>query len=226
MLRCHFLSASPFALSPDHCHFFFRFPHYFSSIFAFSFFNPQPSLVSWQPFSPPPPLPTTPNPQFSLSMVLSLSLVIMVQITGSGEAPRLGRGGQQALQAGLCQQGRQPAAADPTQGEAAVSEDKIHKIHICLHPSKPPGWARRQQLETDLKIERQWRQTLRNELDREKDTVARLGTEAVQISALKKVKSRSRTVAAAPRLEASADACPLVPRPSRSSTDSRMKTFS
>lgn len=73
------------------------------------------------PFLPIPPS-TTPNPQFFLSMVLSLSLVIMVQITGSGEAPQLSRGGDQTLQAGLCQQGRQPAAADPTQGEAAVSK--------------------------------------------------------------------------------------------------------
>lgn len=46
----------------------------------------------------------------------------MVQITGSGEAPQLGRGGHQTLQAGLCQQGRQPAAADRAQGEAAVSK--------------------------------------------------------------------------------------------------------
>uniref|UniRef100_A0A674PRG4 RUN and FYVE domain containing 2 n=1 Tax=Takifugu rubripes TaxID=31033 RepID=A0A674PRG4_TAKRU len=43
-----------------------------------------------------------------------------------------------------------------------------------------------QQLEVDLKIERQWRQTLQDDLDREKDTVAQLSTEAMQISALKK----------------------------------------
>ncbi|CAG05677.1 unnamed protein product [Tetraodon nigroviridis] len=47
-----------------------------------------------------------------------------------------------------------------------------------------------QQLETDLKIERQWRQTLQKDLDREKDTVAQLSTEALQISALKKVESQ------------------------------------
>lgn len=141
----------------------------------------------------PVPLPTTPNPQFFLSMVLSLSLVIMVQITGSGEAPRLGRGGDQTLQAGLCQQGRQPAAADRTQGEAAVSKSPVslpdcHKIELWLHSSN--RWLTcRQQLETDLKIERQWRQTLQNDLDREKDTVAQLSTEAMQISALKKVQA-------------------------------------
>lgn len=126
-------------------------------------------------------------------MVLSLSLVIMVQITGSGEAPQLGRGGHQTLQAGLCQQGRQPAAADHAQGEAAVSKrhaflPDCHKTEVCLHRSNR-RLTRRQQLETDLKIERQWRQTLESDLDREKDTVAQLSTEALQISALKKVQS-------------------------------------
>ncbi|KAK2920318.1 hypothetical protein Q8A73_002522 [Channa argus] len=43
-----------------------------------------------------------------------------------------------------------------------------------------------QQLETDLKIEREWRQALQNDLDREKDTVAQLSTEALQINGLKK----------------------------------------
>ncbi|XP_037337738.2 RUN and FYVE domain-containing protein 2 isoform X2 [Pungitius pungitius] len=43
-----------------------------------------------------------------------------------------------------------------------------------------------QQLETDLKIEREWRQTLQNDLERERDTVAQLATEALQINGLKK----------------------------------------
>uniref|UniRef100_A0A3P8S920 RUN and FYVE domain containing 2 n=1 Tax=Amphiprion percula TaxID=161767 RepID=A0A3P8S920_AMPPE len=43
-----------------------------------------------------------------------------------------------------------------------------------------------QQLETDLKIEREWRQTLQNDLERERDTVAQLSTEALQINGLKK----------------------------------------
>uniref|UniRef100_A0A672Y8Q8 RUN and FYVE domain containing 2 n=1 Tax=Sphaeramia orbicularis TaxID=375764 RepID=A0A672Y8Q8_9TELE len=47
-----------------------------------------------------------------------------------------------------------------------------------------------QQLETDLKIEREWRQTLQNDLDRERETVAQLSTEALQINGLKKVKSK------------------------------------
>uniref|UniRef100_A0A8B9KQI1 RUN and FYVE domain containing 2 n=1 Tax=Astyanax mexicanus TaxID=7994 RepID=A0A8B9KQI1_ASTMX len=43
------------------------------------------------------------------------------------------------------------------------------------------------QLETDLKIEREWRQTLQNDLERERETVAQLSAEAQQINALKKV---------------------------------------
>ncbi|KAM8894287.1 RUN and FYVE domain-containing protein 2 isoform 1-T1 [Spinachia spinachia] len=43
-----------------------------------------------------------------------------------------------------------------------------------------------QQLETDLKIEREWRQTLQSDLERERDTVAQLSTEALQINGLKK----------------------------------------
>ncbi|KAL2083248.1 hypothetical protein ACEWY4_021021 [Coilia grayii] len=42
------------------------------------------------------------------------------------------------------------------------------------------------QLETDLKIEREWRQTLQNDLERERETVAQLSAEALQINQLKK----------------------------------------
>lgn len=45
----------------------------------------------------------------------------------------------------------------------------------------------RTQLETDLKIEREWRQTLQSELERERETIAQLTTEAQQINGLKKV---------------------------------------
>jgi len=44
------------------------------------------------------------------------------------------------------------------------------------------------QLETDLKIERDWRQTLQNELERERETIAQLAAEAQQINGLKKVR--------------------------------------
>uniref|UniRef100_A0A667X4R3 RUN and FYVE domain containing 2 n=1 Tax=Myripristis murdjan TaxID=586833 RepID=A0A667X4R3_9TELE len=43
-----------------------------------------------------------------------------------------------------------------------------------------------QQLEMDLKIEREWRQTLQNDLERERDTVSQLSAEALQINGLKK----------------------------------------
>ncbi|KAF4090589.1 hypothetical protein AMELA_G00053510 [Ameiurus melas] len=42
------------------------------------------------------------------------------------------------------------------------------------------------QLETDLKIEREWRQTLQNDLEREQETVNQLKAEAQQITMLKK----------------------------------------
>lgn len=42
------------------------------------------------------------------------------------------------------------------------------------------------QLETDLKIERDWRQTLENELERERETITQLAAEAQQINGLKK----------------------------------------
>ncbi|XP_076830063.1 RUN and FYVE domain-containing protein 2 isoform X2 [Brachyhypopomus gauderio] len=42
------------------------------------------------------------------------------------------------------------------------------------------------QLETDLKIEREWRQTLQNDLEREREMVIQLTAEAQQINALKK----------------------------------------
>uniref|UniRef100_A0A672SKF2 RUN and FYVE domain containing 2 n=1 Tax=Sinocyclocheilus grahami TaxID=75366 RepID=A0A672SKF2_SINGR len=42
------------------------------------------------------------------------------------------------------------------------------------------------QLETDLKIERDWRQTLQNDLERERETIVQLTAEAQQINGLKK----------------------------------------
>lgn len=42
------------------------------------------------------------------------------------------------------------------------------------------------QLETDLKIEKEWRQTLREDLQKEKDTVSHLRNETQQIITLKK----------------------------------------
>uniref|UniRef100_A0A8C5AH50 RUN and FYVE domain containing 2 n=1 Tax=Gadus morhua TaxID=8049 RepID=A0A8C5AH50_GADMO len=42
-----------------------------------------------------------------------------------------------------------------------------------------------QQLETDLKIEKEWRQTLQNDLERERDSVSQLSAQALQIGGLK-----------------------------------------
>uniref|UniRef100_A0A3B3ZAD8 Uncharacterized protein n=1 Tax=Periophthalmus magnuspinnatus TaxID=409849 RepID=A0A3B3ZAD8_9GOBI len=60
-------------------------------------------------------------------------------------------------------------------------EEKTNQITATMKQLE-----QRQQLETDLKIEREWRQTLQNDLHREKDTVAQLGAEALQINGLKK----------------------------------------
>lgn len=47
----------------------------------------------------------------------------------------------------------------------------------------------RLQLETDLKIEKEWRQTLEDDLQKEKETVSHLRTETQEIVNLKKVNS-------------------------------------
>lgn len=45
----------------------------------------------------------------------------------------------------------------------------------------------RVQLETDLKIEKEWRQTLQEDLQKEKDALSHLRNETQQIISLKKV---------------------------------------
>lgn len=47
----------------------------------------------------------------------------------------------------------------------------------------------RLQLETDLKIEKEWRQTLEDDLQKEKETVSHLRIETQEIINLKKVNS-------------------------------------
>lgn len=47
----------------------------------------------------------------------------------------------------------------------------------------------RVQLETDLKIEKEWRQTLQEDLQKEKDVLSHLRNETQQIISLKKVNS-------------------------------------
>lgn len=48
------------------------------------------------------------------------------------------------------------------------------------------------QLETDLKIEKEWRQTLQDDLQKEKETVSHLRIETQEIINLKKVNSAIR----------------------------------
>lgn len=69
------------------------------------------------------------------------------------------------------------------------------------------GGSCSQQLETDLKIEREWRQTLQSDLDRERETVAQLSTEALQIIGLKKVRKESETNVQSASYRAGSDSC-------------------
>ena len=52
----------------------------------------------------------------------------------------------------------------------------------------------RVQLETDLKIEKEWRQTLQEDLQKEKDTLSHLRNETQQIISLKKVNNGGKTL--------------------------------
>ncbi|XP_038830815.1 RUN and FYVE domain-containing protein 2-like [Salvelinus namaycush] len=74
-----------------------------------------------------------------------------------------------------------------------VAEDGAHKFKqdfINKADSLQKQIAQREkqrlQLETDLKIEKEWQQTLQNNLERERDIVAQLSAEAQQINGLKK----------------------------------------
>lgn len=77
--------------------------------------------------------------------------------------------------------------------ERASAEDGVRKFKQDFtnkSDSLQKQIAQRQkqmiQLETDLKIEREWRQTLQSELERERETIAQLTAEAQQINGLKK----------------------------------------
>ncbi|KAM9411744.1 RUN and FYVE domain-containing protein 2-like isoform 2-T3 [Salvelinus alpinus] len=74
-----------------------------------------------------------------------------------------------------------------------VAEDGAHKFKQdfvnkadSLQKQIAQREKQRLQLETDLKIEKEWQQTLQNNLERERDIVAQLSAEAQQINGLKK----------------------------------------
>uniref|UniRef100_A0A8C2L3L3 RUN and FYVE domain containing 2 n=1 Tax=Cyprinus carpio TaxID=7962 RepID=A0A8C2L3L3_CYPCA len=75
--------------------------------------------------------------------------------------------------------------------ERASAEDGVRKFkqdftNKADSLQKQIAQREKMQLETDLKIERDWRQTLQNELERERETIAQLTAEAQQINGLKK----------------------------------------
>lgn len=77
--------------------------------------------------------------------------------------------------------------------ERASAEDGVRKFkqdftNKCDSLQKQIAQREKQmmQLETDLKIEREWRQTLQSELEKERESIAQLTAEAQQINGLKK----------------------------------------
>ncbi|XP_061084872.1 RUN and FYVE domain-containing protein 2 isoform X2 [Conger conger] len=70
-------------------------------------------------------------------------------------------------------------------GARKFKQDFANKAD-CLQKQISQRETQLLQLETDLKIEKEWRQTLQNDLERERETVAQLSAEAQQINGLKK----------------------------------------
>ncbi|XP_014035592.1 RUN and FYVE domain-containing protein 2 isoform X2 [Salmo salar] len=70
-------------------------------------------------------------------------------------------------------------------GARKFKQDFVNKAD-SLQKQVAQREKQRLQLETDLKIEKEWQQTLQNNLERERDIVAQLSAEAQQINGLKK----------------------------------------
>ncbi|XP_035256721.1 RUN and FYVE domain-containing protein 2 isoform X2 [Anguilla rostrata] len=70
-------------------------------------------------------------------------------------------------------------------GARKFKQDFANKAD-CLQKQISQRETQLLQLETDLKIEKEWRQTLQNDLEREREIVAQLSAEAQQINGLKK----------------------------------------
>uniref|UniRef100_A0A674EP10 RUN and FYVE domain containing 2 n=1 Tax=Salmo trutta TaxID=8032 RepID=A0A674EP10_SALTR len=70
-------------------------------------------------------------------------------------------------------------------GARKFKQDFVNKAD-SLQKQVAQREKQRLQLETDLKIEKEWQQTLQNNLEKERDIVAQLSAEAQQINGLKK----------------------------------------
>ncbi|KAJ8248257.1 hypothetical protein GJAV_G00240080 [Gymnothorax javanicus] len=70
-------------------------------------------------------------------------------------------------------------------GARKFKQDFANKAD-CLQKQISQRETQLRQLQTDLKIEKEWRQTLQNDLEREREIIAQLSAEAQQINGLKK----------------------------------------
>ncbi|KAM7016207.1 RUN and FYVE domain-containing protein 2 isoform 5-T5 [Passerculus sandwichensis] len=80
--------------------------------------------------------------------------------------------------------------AEKAQMEAEAEDEKLKQEYVNKSESLQNEFSQKEkqllQLETDLKIEKEWRQTLEDDLQKEKETVSHLRTETQEIVTLKK----------------------------------------
>ncbi|XP_058697676.1 RUN and FYVE domain-containing protein 2 isoform X3 [Poecile atricapillus] len=80
--------------------------------------------------------------------------------------------------------------AEKAQMEAEAEDEKLKQEYVNKSESLQNEFSQKEkqllQLETDLKIEKEWRQTLEDDLQKEKETVSHLRTETQEIVNLKK----------------------------------------
>ncbi|XP_023785942.1 RUN and FYVE domain-containing protein 2 isoform X2 [Cyanistes caeruleus] len=80
--------------------------------------------------------------------------------------------------------------AEKAQMEAEAEDEKLKQEYVNKSESLQKEFSQKEkqllQLETDLKIEKEWRQTLEDDLQKEKETVSHLRTETQEIVNLKK----------------------------------------
>uniref|UniRef100_A0A8C3U3U8 RUN and FYVE domain containing 2 n=1 Tax=Catharus ustulatus TaxID=91951 RepID=A0A8C3U3U8_CATUS len=79
--------------------------------------------------------------------------------------------------------------AEKAQMEAEAEDEKLKQEYVNKSENLQNEFSQKEkqlQLETDLKIEKEWRQTLEDDLQKEKETVSHLRTETQEIVNLKK----------------------------------------
>ncbi|POI32870.1 hypothetical protein CIB84_003380, partial [Bambusicola thoracicus] len=86
--------------------------------------------------------------------------------------------------------------AEKAQLEAESEDKKLKQEYVNKSESLQKEFSQKEkqllQLETDLKIEKEWRQTLEDDLQKEKETVSHLRIETQEIINLKKIQAENR----------------------------------